>query len=455
MTNEANDSVQVARLNARIDRLPVWGLSHRVFFAVGIAYLFAFYDLIAVSFVLPHLTRVFHLTGYQIALPVTANLIGYSIGALLLGVVADYVGRRRAMFYTVVLLACGGLLTALSWNDVSLAIFRLITGLGMGADISMAAAIMGEFSPARARGRNIQYNYLWGAGGLAVTPFVAIALLHVGPLGWRLVFGLGVGVAFVGLGMRGRWLPESPRWLVLHHRYDEAEQLVCDMERTAQARVQRPLPPVPEVPPETALRSFPVVELFRPPYLRRLLVIVGFWVVWYITVYAFLGYEPTLLIKMGLSVQNGLAKSAVGYLATPVAAIGVLFIIDKIQRKYLVSMIAFVFAIACALLALSIDVPMILLGSAVASMMIAANAAAYVYTAEAFPTRARATGTAIGIGVSHVGGASSAFIVVAALNAWGARGTFWLLGAIVALSGVIMLVGGVKTTGEGLTEIAE
>lgn len=456
MMSDAKDyQLKIAQLNARMDRLPVWGLDRRVFVVVGIAYWFAFYDLSSVAFTLPHLGQIFHLKGYQIALPVTANLVGYSLGAFILGTVADYVGRRKAMLYTVLLLAMGGLLTAFSWNDSSLAIFRFITGLGMGADISMAAAIMGEFSPARHRGRNIQYNYLWGAAGLATTPFIAIAFLHMGPLGWRFVFGIGALVAVVGIFMRDRWLPESPRWLALHGQWNEAEKLVSEMEHTAQMRTGQALPAVPEVPAENILKGFPTMELFRPPYLRRLIVVVGFWLIWYITVYAFLGYEPTLLIKMGLSVHNGLMKSAIGYLATPVAALLVLVVIDKIQRKYLVSLVTFIFAAACVLLATSSGAFTLFLGSALASMMIAANAAAYVYTAEAFPTRARASGTAIGIGVSHLGGASSAFIVVAALHAFGARGTFWLLGAIVALSGLIMLVGGVKTTGDGLTEIAK
>lgn len=444
----------IAGLNARIDRLPVWGLSWAVLAVVGLSYFFAFYDISTIAFTLPVVSKQFGLSGYALALPVTANLVGYVIGAYALGNIADVIGRRAALLITVVILTVGSILTALSWNGLSLDVFRFITGLGMGAEIALAATILTEFSPARKRGRNLQLNYLWGAVGLAVTPFVAIGLLTVPRFGWRLVFLAGGLVAFITIFIRGRYLPESPRWLITHDRAGEAEDLVARMEETARRRSGQELAPPPEVPPEAAFKGFPTRALLRQPYLGRLAVTLGFWLVWYITVYAYLGYEPTLLIKMGLSQPSGLLYSALGDIAIPVGAIIALLIVERWQRKYLVATVAFVFTAALILMAVSTTGALLFVGAFFSAMMIATNSLAYVYTAESFPTRARATATSIGDGVGHIGGVVAPFIVVAAMSGLGARWTFGLLAVVVCVSGLIILTGGIKTTGTELTRVA-
>ena len=123
----------VAELNARIDRLPTWGLSKMVFVVVGLAYFFAFYDISAIAFTLPELSTLFHLSGNQIAYPVTANLLGYVIGAYALGTIADYLGRRQALLLTVMVLAVGGLLTAMSWGG---AVIRPVHRQGVSSDVA-------------------------------------------------------------------------------------------------------------------------------------------------------------------------------------------------------------------------------------------------------------------------------------------------------------------------------
>jgi putative MFS transporter len=445
----------IADLNARIDRLPRWGLTYGVFLVVGVSYFFAFYDISAISFTLPVLTKEFGLSGVWLALPVTMNLLGYMIGAYGLGSVADALGRRTALLITVTVLTIGGVLSALSWNGASLTIFRLIAGLGTGAELSIAATILTEMSPTRVRGRYLQINYLWGALGLAVTPFAAIALLTIPGIGWRFVFLAGALVAFVSIFLRGRFLPESPRWLVAKNRFEDAERLVQQMERTAEERSGQPLPLPAQVPAEEEIKGFPTLQLFRHPYLTRMVVTLAFWAFWYVTVYAYLGYEPTLIIKMGLSTPSGLLFSALGDIAIPVGAIVALLVVDLWQRKYLVALVAFIFTAALLVMAISTGAVILFVGAFFSSMMVAANSIAYVYTAEAFPTRVRATATSVGDGIGHVGGVVAPFIVIAALSPLGARGTFALLAAFVFVSGLVIVIGGIRTTGTALTKLAQ
>lgn len=445
----------IAGLNARIDRLPRWGLTYGVFFVVGVSYFFAFYDISAISFTLPVLEKQFALTGVWLALPVTMNLLGYMIGAYGLGSVADALGRRTALLITVIVLTIGGVLSALSWNGASLTVFRFITGLGTGAELSVAATILTELSPTRVRGRYLQINYLWGALGLAVTPFAAIALLQVPGIGWRFVFLAGALVAFVSIFVRGRFLPESPRWLVVKNRFDDAETLVQRMERGAEERSGQPLPAPAEVPAEEEVKGFPTLQLFRQPYLARMVVTLAFWAFWYVTVYAYLGYEPTLIINMGLSTPSGLLFAALGDIAIPVGAIVALLVVDLWHRKFLVALVAFIYTAALLLMAISVNSILLFIGAFFSSMMVAANSIAYVYTAEVFPTRVRATATSVGDGIGHVGGVVAPFIVVAAMSPLGARGTFALLAGFVCVSGLVIVIGGIRTTGAALTRLAQ
>lgn len=456
MNQEASFEQRDAELNARIDRLPGWGLSYAVFVVVGLSFFFAFYDISAIAYTLPTLTDRFGITEAQTAYPISANLLGYAIGAYVLGNVADSRGRRIGLMITVVVLALGGFLTALSWDLWSLTAFRFITGLGTGAEIALAASIMTEFSPSKFRGRYLQLNYLWGAVGLAITPFVAILFLNTfSGIGWRLVFGFGAMVAVILIFMRGRLLPESPRWLALNGREQEAERLVTGMEERLRSRTGRDLPPVPEVHAERKLEGSPTQELLKPPYLGRALVVLGFWFTWYVAVYAFLGYYPTILIERGLSESSGLLYGALSQLAIPIGGIIALLLVEVGQRKYFISAVAFVFTAALILTALTTSGFLLWLGGFIASMMVAANAVGYLYTAEIFPTRSRATATSVGDGFGHLGGVIAPFIVVAALGTLGGSATLGVMAVFVFVSGLIILLGGVKSTGKSLTELSD
>src|SRR3954447_12391887 len=227
---------RVALLNARLDRLPAFGLSRWVFVVVGAAYFFTFYDITAIGVTLPVLEQQFGLSGTELALPVTTNLFAYIVGAYVLSSAADYIGRRRALALSVLLLFIGSILTALSWNLESLAIFRAVTGLGMGAEISLAATIMTELSPPRIRGRGVALNVFWGGVGLAAAPWIGLGLITWLPetIGWRVVFAIGALAIFLLVFLNDRWVPESPRWLVLHGHADRADEVMQRMENHVQ-----------------------------------------------------------------------------------------------------------------------------------------------------------------------------------------------------------------------------
>ncbi len=444
-----------ADLNARLDRLPSFGLSPLVFVVVGSAYFFTFYDITAIGVTLPVLTEQFHLSGASLALPVTTNLFAYIVGAYVLSSVADYIGRRRAFGISVLLLFAGSLLTALSWNLESLAIFRGITGLGMGAEISLAATIMTELSPPKLRGRGVALNVMWGGVGLAAAPWIGLGLIDWLPpsVGWRVVFAIGALAIVLLAFLNDRWIPESPRWLVLHGQATRADELMGRMEDHVRAKGQELPEPEPE--PELAeanLQTFPTAELLRPPYLSRVLVVFFYWFFNYMAAYAYLAYLPTLLENMG--VKENLLYSAIGDIGFVIGGVVTMLVIDRFNRKYSAAVAALVGIIGVGLIAISQGPVLLVIGALLAGMWILAPALGYAYTAEVFPTRARATGMSIGDGLGHLGGAVQPYIVVAGIAAFGARGTFGLIIIMIVIAGSIILFGGLKTAGDRLSDLA-
>lgn len=444
---------RAARLSARIDRMPTYGFGAALFVLVGASYFFTFYDITAIGVTLPTLTEVMHLTGSQEATPVTANLFAYIVGAYGLSTVADYIGRRRALTISILILAGGSLATAFSWDLASLTAFRFITGLGMGAQISLAATIMTELTPPPLRGRGVALNVFWGGVGLGAAPWLGLALLDVGPAGWRLVFGAAALVIVLLFFLNDRTLPESPRWLALHGQADRAEAIVATMERRIEAK-RGPLPPVHDVPAESALRTFPTAELLRPPYLGRVLIVFFFWTFSYMGAYAYLAYQPTLIIKMGVAGDHGLLYSAIGDIAFPVGAFLAAVLIDRWQRKYLAVCAGALGIIGVVIMALAGGPVAIVVGAFIAGIWLMSPAYGYSYTAEIFPTRARASAMSIGDGLGHIGGAIQPYIVVAVLAAFGPRPTFLVIGAITLVAMLIMLLGGIRTRNRDLTDVA-
>ena len=209
------------------------------------------------------------------------------------------------------------------------------------------------------------------------------------------------------------------------------------------------------MPAERAYSRNSIAELFRPPYLRRTLVVLGFWLFWYVTVYGYLGYLPTILIEMGLTRPEGLIYAALGQSATIIGGIVAFLLVNLSQRKFLIGGFTAVFIIGLLLIVTNASGFWLFLGTFFGSMMIAANSIGYLYTVEVFPTRMRATAMALGDGVGHLGGVAAPFIVVGALAGVGASGTLWLLIVFLVVAGVIMVAGGVRTSGRSLTDIAD
>ena len=175
------------------------------------------------------------LTATQVGATATCYLAGAVIGALLFGYGTDRFGRKKLFFVTVAVYLIGTALSAFSWSFGSYAVFRAITGAGIGGEYAAINSAIDELIPARVRGRvdlMINGSYWIGAAlGSAATLVLLNPRYFSISLGWRFAFAIGAILGLIIIFFR-RWIPESPRWLMIHGRNEEAERIVGEVERT-------------------------------------------------------------------------------------------------------------------------------------------------------------------------------------------------------------------------------
>ncbi|TRM79944.1 MFS transporter, partial [Sulfolobus sp. F3] len=160
---------------ARVDRLPTWGLSYAIIWAMGFSFFITLYDVINVGFALPYIPFV--VTGFQASLVASLGLWGYVVGAPLFSYFADIIGRRPTLIFTALLTAIGSLGDALSVNYPMLAAFRFITGMAIGADLVLVMTYMSEMSPSAKRGRYTNLAFIGGWAGIGIGPFIAAIIV--------------------------------------------------------------------------------------------------------------------------------------------------------------------------------------------------------------------------------------------------------------------------------------
>lgn len=249
----ATDNAVLTRIPARLDRLP-WSLFHwHVVAALGITWILDGLEVTLAGSVAGALKESPSLkfSDTDVGLSSSAYLLGAVLGALFFGWLTDRLGRKKLFFITLAVYLLATAATAFSWNLWSFCLFRFLTGAGIGGEYAAINSTIQELIPARYRGRTdlaINGSFWVGAALGATGSIVLLDPANFAPdLGWRLAFFIGAVMGLITLAMRA-WLPESPRWLVIHNRHHEAEQVIehiegrCglgDMERVDDADAMR------------------------------------------------------------------------------------------------------------------------------------------------------------------------------------------------------------------------
>jgi MFS family permease len=318
---------------------------------------------------------------------IAITLLGWGVGGILGGILADYIGRRRTMIYAILAYSLITGLSALAWDWVSFALLRFLVGIAIGSEWSTGASITAEVWPDHARGK--------GAGlmqcGLGIGFFVAsLVWLFVSPLGpsaWRIMFALGILPALFVLWIR-TGIPESEPW----ERTNASRQLARERQRGGASLGEE----------EQALTRFTLADLFVDADNRRRAVLV--FLMSLTTTLAWWGistwvppYIGSVAAKAGLSLQQWASYAGMAYnLGAIIGYASFGFLADRFGRKP-ITMLFFAMALVLTpvLFLWTQDLGLLLLVAAVNGYFsLGQYSWMPVWLPELFPTRIRATAMA-------------------------------------------------------------
>jgi MFS family permease len=239
-----NDRIVETSIPARLDNLSWSGFHTRVVLALGITWILDGLEVTLAGALAGALKEspAMHFSNFDVGFANSAYLAGAVLGALGFGWLTDRIGRRKLFFITLALYLTATAATALSWSVASYALFRFLTGAGIGGEYTAINSTIQELVPARYRGWTdllINGSFWIGAAIGAIAAIVLLDPSTIGPdHGWRLAYFIGAALGLIVLVMR-MWIPESPRWLMIHGHPEQADAIVADIEKSATGHVQQ------------------------------------------------------------------------------------------------------------------------------------------------------------------------------------------------------------------------
>jgi MFS family permease len=455
-----NDRIIETTIPSRLDRLHWSGFHTRVVLALGITWILDGLEVTlagALSGALKD-SPTLHFTNFDIGFSNSAYLAGAVLGALGFGWLTDRIGRKKLFFITLALYLTATAATALSWNVASYALFRFLTGAGIGGEYTAINSTIQELVPARYRGWTdlIINGSFWIGAAMGATSAIVLLDPHlIGPdLGWRLAYLTGACLGLVVFVMR-MWIPESPRWLMIHGRPDQARAIVEDIERSVTGKVQEKVGDPSQqslskiklkMRDHTPLRE--VAHTLFSVYRQRSLVGLALMIA-----QAFFYNAIFFTFALVLTEFYGIASSQVGWYILPFAAgnflgpllLGRLF--DTVGRRV---MITLTYGVSGVLLALSGYLFAIGVLSAqtqtIAWMVIffvasPAASAAYLTVSETFPLEVRSLAIALFYAVgTGIGGVAGPALFGALVDTGSRNSVFagYLLGAVLMIAAAVI-----------------
>jgi MFS family permease len=458
---------------ARLDRLPFGRFHALVIVALGITWILDGLEVTLAGSVASALKQspVLRFSNADVGFGSSAYIAGAVLGALLFGWMTDRLGRRRLFFITLAVYIAATTATGFAWNIWSFALFRFLTGAGIGGEYTAINSTIQELVPARLRGwtdLGINGSFWVGAALGAVGSTILLDPAVLGDdLGWRSCFLIGAALALVIIVMR-LWIPESPRWLMTHGRHEEAHSVVAGIEerfRNAGHSFGTPDHPPMRLRERHHVTIREVLDVLFRGHLRRALVGLSL-----MTAQAFFYNAIFFTYALVLTDFYGVHADRVGWYILPFALgnflgpllLGRLF--DTIGRR---PMIAFTYAASGILLAISgyLFQQGVLTGTTqtIAWMVIfffasAAASSAYLTVSETFPLEIRALAIAVFYAVGTALGGIAGPILFGYLIESGSRGQVfagYLLGAVLMIAAAaIQAIWGVAAERKTLEAVA-
>ena len=475
----SSSSVETSRITtdipARLDRLPWAGWHWLVVVGLGTVWILDGLEVTIVgsmSDALKPSGTGLGMTSADIGMAGAIYVAGACLGSLFFGQLTDRFGRKKLFLVTLGVYLVGTVLTAFSMNPMWYFACRFLTGAGVGGEYAAINSAIDELIPARYRGRvDLAINgsfWLGAAAGSMLTVALLNPDLVPAQLGWRLAFGLG---AILGLGILvvRRHVPESPRWLFIHGREEEGEQIVREIEDTIREETGRDLPSVSESITIRQRKSISVAMIARTVftlYPRRtvlcFLLFVGqaflynaFFFTYGDTLSTFLGVKQTGWFLAAFAVSNFVGALTLGPLFDTIGRV------RMIAGTYILSGIL-LGATGLALGSVT-AVTLTIAGAVVFFFASAGASAAYLTASEVFPMETRALCIAFFYAIGTAAGGISGPLLFGSLieNASASKDItqiasgYYIGAALMIIGGLAEVFLGVKAEGQSLENIAK
>jgi benzoate transport len=356
------------------------------------------FDILSITFVAPVLGHVFNIGSGELGLLLSSGLLGAVVGSLTLAALADVIGRRPVVLISLVVMGLGMLASAFCTSLISLAIVRVLTGIGIGAMVVVINPIAVEFANMRSRSFAIAMMTIGYPLGGMVGGLMAALLLEF--FDWRAVFLFGALMALLLYPLVVWKLPESLSYLI--ERQDETS-----LKRVNRLLVRFGHTPFDALPPPVARQTTPYREIFRGAQLPITAFVSAISVLVFLAIYFYLSWQPKLLVEMGFGASTAATIASTSSLAGAcgTALFGIL------SRRYsgLKLAVLSIGSLGLSILLFGITPPVWPLIVVVAMLAGASVATAtlglYVTAADAFPAAIRSTGTGFMIGMGRIGSA--------------------------------------------------
>ena len=391
----------------------------------------------------------YNLHGLALGYLVSGASLGAAAGAILAGPASDHFGRKKLLVIDAGIYAVGAILSAVTWHAAVLLTARTLIGLAIGADSAIATAYIAEYAPKNRRGSLSMLQQWMITVGILIAYIIALIIFAAWPAsaassGWRLVLGLGAVPALIGLVLRTQ-MPESPRWLLRHGRYEDVQKAMAALGTEASMEdVRRAASVIEKVEGDPSRRR----AAWTPGVRRALIIVSVFFIFQQITgINVPLYYGPHLLGPIFSGAHANLVQTTVAGIEVTAIMTSVNVAstylgfrwIDKFGRRVLAiggytGMIVFALVAALGLVATSgtlrLVVIMIGLDFFIASFAVGVGGTGWTLQGEVFPTAVRGQAAAFCAMIDWLAN----FLLIEVFPVW--QNAIGLAGVLVCFAGL-------------------
>ncbi|WP_186111984.1 MFS transporter [Burkholderia gladioli] len=435
----------------RLDRLPISRFHWKILGLIaGGAFLDAF-DIYLANGAVASMVKEGFTDLRHGAIFVSSTFIGMMIGAFAAGYLGDRLGRRYSYQLNLAVFGLASLAACFAPNIEWLIVLRLVMGIGLGAELVVAAGTLAEFVPPATRGKWVSLLAVITNSGL----FAALAAGYwiIPHLGWRYMFALaGIGALVVWF-LRKR-MPESPRWLESVGRLDEAEATLASIEQQVRAQ-HGELPPV-ERAVSLNVGKVPISRLFAPDMRARLLVAALTAIGVNVGLYGFVAWLPTFFVAEGLSVVKSLGFVFFMSIGSPVGGLIGYVVADRWGRARSI--------VVASLISIALGWIYVTLRDATAIVMVGFGLVSALYTIttlglfgyipELFPTEVRLRGTGVAGTAGRASSIVTPYLALLLYQRFGVSGVISMVSLVLVVLCVAIVVLRVETSRQALEDIA-